>query len=51
MEYKSIVVVITTFIALMKDQVTFTAKDLSAAYVSEETDIKTRDMIYEGQFQ
>ena len=52
MESKSIVVVVTPLIALMKDQVTtFTAKGLSAAYVSAETDIKTRDMIYEGQFQ
>ena len=52
MESKSIVVVITPLIALMKDQVTtFTAKGLSATYVSAETDSKTRDMIYEGQFQ
>ena len=52
MENKSIVVVVTPLIALMKDQVaTFTAKGLSAAYVNAETDIKTRDMIYKGQFQ
>ena len=52
LENKSIVVVVTPLIALMKDQVTtFTAKGLSAAYVSAETDSKMRDMIYEGQFQ
>ena len=52
MESKSIVVDITPLIALMKDQATtFTTKGLSVAYVSAETDIKTRDMIYEGQFQ
>ena len=49
---KSIIVAVTPLIALMKDQVaTFTTKGLSAAYVSAKTDIKMRDMIYEGQFQ
>ena len=45
-------VVVTPLIALMKDKATmFTAKGFSAAYLSAETNIKTINMIYEGQFQ
>jgi len=46
------VVVVTPLLVLKKNQVAvFTAKGLSAAYVSVDTDDETRDRIYEGEFQ
>ena len=50
-ESKSVVVVVTPLLALMEDQGTvFTAKGLSAGYVSVDTDDETRDRIYEEEF-
>ena len=45
-------VVVTPLLAVMKDQVTaFTARGLSAAYISADTDGETRGRVFEGQFQ
>ena len=49
---QSIVVMVMPLLALMKDQVAvFTSKGLSSAYISMDTDSKTRDKAYRGHFQ
>ena len=49
---KSIVVVVTLLLALMKDQVAaFTSKGLSTTYISADTSDGTREKAYEGKFQ